>query len=99
MNLTVPFSESDIPKLKVGQPAMSHTLSTLRVLLQDELFVRIGTVMQPTPRAIALGGPVRAALAQMQTALHAAPAVSTGVCAPIPMQCRGARPTSCRRFR
>lgn len=61
-------------RLKVGQPAMSHTLSTLRVLLQDELFVRIGTAMQPTPRAAALAGPVRSALAQMQTALHAAPA-------------------------
>ncbi len=58
-------------RLKVGQPAMSHTLSTLRVLLQDELFVRVGTVIQPTARATALSGPVRAALAQMQTALHA----------------------------
>ncbi|MGJ5120984.1 LysR family transcriptional regulator [Bradyrhizobium oligotrophicum] len=60
-------------RLKVGQPAMSHTLSTLRVLLQDELFVRVGTVMQPTPKAAVLAGPVRAALAQMQAALHAAP--------------------------
>jgi LysR family transcriptional regulator, mexEF-oprN operon transcriptional activator len=61
-------------RLKVGQPAMSHTLSTLRVLLQDELFVRVGSLMHPTPRAAALAGPVRAALAQMQAALHASPA-------------------------
>lgn len=60
-------------RLKVGQPAMSHTLSTLRVLLQDDLFVRIGAVMEPTPRAATLAGPVRAALVQMQAALHTAP--------------------------
>jgi LysR family transcriptional activator of mexEF-oprN operon len=58
-------------RLKVGQPAMSHSLSTLRMLMQDELFVRVGTVMQPTARASALAAPVRNALAQMQTALHA----------------------------
>ncbi|NYZ13860.1 LysR family transcriptional regulator [Azospirillum sp. RWY-5-1] len=58
-------------RLRVGQPAMSHSLSTLRVLFQDELFVRVGTAMQPTARARALAGPIRTALAQMQTALHA----------------------------
>lgn len=58
-------------RLKVGQPAMSHSLSTLRVLLQDELFVRVGSAIQPTARAVALAGPVRTALAQMQAALHA----------------------------
>lgn len=58
-------------RLKVGQPAMSHSLSTLRVLLQDELFVRVGGAIQPTARAVALARPVRAALAQMQAALHA----------------------------
>jgi DNA-binding transcriptional LysR family regulator len=58
-------------RLKVGQPAMSHSLSTLRVLLQDELFIRVGTTLQPTARATALAGPIRAALAQMQSAVHA----------------------------
>ena len=58
-------------RLKVGQPAMSHNLSTLRVLLQDELFVRVGSAIQPTARAVSLAGPIRAALAQMQAALHA----------------------------
>ncbi|MDT3381684.1 LysR substrate-binding domain-containing protein [Labrys neptuniae] len=58
-------------RLKVGQPAMSHSLSTLRVLLLDELFVRVGTVMQPTAHALALAEPVRLALAQIQAALHA----------------------------
>lgn len=58
-------------RLKVGQPAMSHSLSTLRVLLQDALFVRVGTAIRPTARATALAGPIRTALGQMQAALHA----------------------------
>ncbi|GAB0112915.1 LysR family transcriptional regulator [Acidisoma sp. C75] len=57
-------------RLKVGQPAMSHSLSTLRVLLQDELFVRVGQSLRPTARAAALAEPIRAALRQMQAALH-----------------------------
>ena len=61
-------------RLKVGQPAMSHSLATLRLLLQDELFVRVGTLMQPTARATVLAEPVRLALETMQAALHA-PAV------------------------
>lgn len=57
-------------RLKVGQPAMSHSLSTLRVLLQDQLFVRVGSALQPTARAVILAEPIRTALAQMQAALH-----------------------------
>ncbi len=58
-------------KLRIGQSAMSHNLSTLRMLLQDDLFVRVGQKMQPTAKARALAGPVRAALAQAQSALKA----------------------------
>ncbi|MDP2698927.1 LysR substrate-binding domain-containing protein [Thalassospira sp.] len=58
-------------KLRIGQSAMSHNLSTLRLLLQDDLFIRVGQTMQPTARALALGGPVRAALHQAQSALDA----------------------------
>ncbi|WP_104204297.1 LysR family transcriptional regulator [Billgrantia saliphila] len=56
-------------KLRIGQPAMSHSLSTLRLLLQDELFVRVGQRMQPTARARALAVPIRMALQQAQSAL------------------------------
>ena len=56
-------------RLKVQQPAMSHALGNLRMLLQDELFVRSGQAMRPTPRAEALAGPVRSALEQAQKAL------------------------------
>ena len=58
-------------KLRIGQSAMSHNLSTLRMLLQDDLFVRVGQKMQPTAKARALAGPVRTALSQAQNALQA----------------------------
>ncbi|MEB2843042.1 LysR family transcriptional regulator [Rhizobiales bacterium RZME27] len=77
LNLLVAFdaliSEGSVTKaakrLKIQQPAMSHSLSTLRVLLQDELFIRVGQVMQPTARARSLAVPVRQALRQAQLAL------------------------------
>lgn len=59
-------------RLKIQQPAMSHNISTLRTLFQDDLFFRVGQVMQPTARARALAGPIRQALRQAQAALTAA---------------------------
>lgn len=56
-------------RLRVRQPAMSHSLSTLRMLFQDELFVRRGQVMEPTPYALQLAGPVRRLLGQAQETL------------------------------
>ncbi|MBC7799981.1 MAG: LysR family transcriptional regulator [Gemmatimonadaceae bacterium] len=56
-------------RLKVQQPAMSHSLATLRLLLQDELFVRVGQAMQPTARAQALAPRIRDALRQVQETL------------------------------
>lgn len=58
-------------RLKIRQPAMSHNLSLLRTLFQDELFVRVGTVMQPTVRAQTLAEPVGLALGMMQTVIYA----------------------------
>lgn len=77
LNLLVAFdalmAEGSVTKaarrLKIQQPAMSHSLSTLRVLLQDELFIRVGRIMQPTARARSLAIPVRQALRQAQLAL------------------------------
>ncbi|MDP4032634.1 MAG: LysR family transcriptional regulator, partial [Pseudorhodobacter sp.] len=59
LNLLIAFdalmTEGSVTKaarrLKIQQPAMSHSLSTLRVLMQDDLFIRVGQVMQPTARA------------------------------------------------
>lgn len=58
-------------RLKIRQPAMSHNLSVLRTVLDDELFVRVGTHMQPTARAQALAEPVRRTLRMMQDIIHA----------------------------
>lgn len=57
-------------KLRIQQPAMSHSLSTLRLLLDDELFVRVKQQLQPTARALALHEPIRLALLQAQEALR-----------------------------
>ncbi len=57
-------------RLRVGQPAMSHSLATLRLLLQDDLFVRAGQVMHPTARALALAPRIREALQRVQETLR-----------------------------
>jgi len=52
--------------LNVSQPTISSSLAKLRKILQDELFVRSGNGMQPTPRALALKGPVQRVLAAVK---------------------------------
>ncbi|WP_320198467.1 LysR family transcriptional regulator [Agrobacterium sp. rho-13.3] len=56
-------------RLKIQQPAMSHNISTLRTLFQDDLFIRVGQVMKPTARALNLAGPIRQTLRQAQAAV------------------------------
>ena len=56
-------------KVGLGQSAMSHNLARLRRLFGDELFTRGPNGMRPTPRALALADPLRAALAQVQSAV------------------------------
>lgn len=43
-------------RLNVTQSAMSHTLSRLRVLFDDPLFIRTAKGLEPTARALALSG-------------------------------------------
>ncbi|KQZ00313.1 LysR family transcriptional regulator [Pseudolabrys sp. Root1462] len=50
----------------LSQPAMSSALNRLRHILGDELFVRRGNDMMPTPRAEALASGIREALAQIE---------------------------------
>ncbi|MDO8773298.1 MAG: LysR family transcriptional regulator [Burkholderiaceae bacterium] len=52
--------------LRVQQPSMSHALSTLRLLLDDPLFTRVGTSMVPTEKASRIAPQVRAVLQQTQ---------------------------------
>lgn len=56
-------------RLFLGQPAMSAALGRLRILFEDDLFVRIGREMQPTRRAEALAPGILAALHQIRQTL------------------------------
>jgi DNA-binding transcriptional LysR family regulator len=49
--------------LNVNQPTVSKMLARLRSHFGDPLFVRVGLVMQPTPRALDLAEPLRGLLA------------------------------------
>jgi len=53
----------------LSQPAVSAALNRLRHLLNDQLFVRRGNDMVPTPRAVSLDETVREALAGLEAAL------------------------------
>jgi len=56
-------------RLAVSQSAMSHTLARLRKAIGDPLFIRTPRGIRPTPRAVALIGPVRDALSRLEEAL------------------------------
>ncbi len=56
-------------RVGLAQPSMSNALSRLRVLFDDELFVRTPAGMQPTARAQDVAPPIRDALNQVRAAL------------------------------
>ena len=56
-------------RLSMSQPAVSSALNRLRHALKDELFIRGGDGMRPTPRALELAAPIRQALIQLREAL------------------------------
>lgn len=58
-------------RLGVTQPAMSNSLRRLRALLDDPVFVRTSEGMTPTPRALALGPPISAALNSIRASVSA----------------------------
>jgi DNA-binding transcriptional LysR family regulator len=58
-------------QLQIGQPAMSAALRRLRILFEDELFVRLGRQMQPTLKAQAIAPGILAALQQIRQAITA----------------------------
>jgi DNA-binding transcriptional LysR family regulator len=53
--------------LGLSQPAMSAAVARLRTLLDDPLFVRSGTEMNPTPRAEALSKTIRQIVQTIET--------------------------------
>ena len=56
--------------LAMTQPAVSNALRRLRDSLHDELLVRSGYGVQPTPRALELWPAVRAALESLRAAVQ-----------------------------
>jgi DNA-binding transcriptional LysR family regulator len=56
-------------RVGLSQPAVSSALGRLRQIMGDDLFVRDGNRMVPTPKALALRDPIRSALQQMEDAL------------------------------
>ncbi|MDQ8727403.1 LysR family transcriptional regulator [Bradyrhizobium sp. LHD-71] len=67
-------------KVALSQSAVSHSLARLREMLDDELFVRTATGMQPTGRALTMAPQVRQALRSLEAAVELpifTPAVST----------------------
>ncbi len=58
-------------RLGLTQPAVSHALTRLRHMLNDELFIRGPDGMAPTPRAERIAAPIRDALQQMRVTLEA----------------------------
>lgn len=51
-------------RIGLSQPAMSHALARMRRLLGDDLLVRKGNEVTPTPRGLELIAPLRATLRQ-----------------------------------
>jgi DNA-binding transcriptional LysR family regulator len=56
-------------QIGLSQPAVSQALNRLRALLDDQLFVRRGTEMAPTPRAEDIAPTIRNALSLVEAAL------------------------------
>ena len=57
-------------KVALSQSAVSHSLARLREMLEDELFVRTATGMQPTARALTMAPQVREALRTLEAAVE-----------------------------
>ncbi len=76
------YSEGSITRaarsLNLTQPALSHALGRLRVILNDPLFTRQGHQMTPTPLARSLIGPVRHSLKTLAASVQQATAFDPG---------------------
>ena len=56
-------------RINVSQPTMSNALSRLRAVFNDQLFIRAGNQMEPTPRARRLAPSILEALARVRDGL------------------------------
>ncbi|RAR56357.1 DNA-binding transcriptional LysR family regulator [Paraburkholderia unamae] len=57
-------------RLYIGQPGLSSALRRLREALDDELFVRVGRGLEPTPRALAIAPEIAGALSTIERAVR-----------------------------
>lgn len=57
-------------RLLLGQPGLSAALKRLRETLDDELFVRVGRGLQPTPRALSIAPAIEDALSGIERAVR-----------------------------
>lgn len=57
-------------RLLLGQPGLSAALKRLREALDDELFVRVGRGLQPTPRALDIAPAIEEALGNIERAIR-----------------------------
>ena len=67
-------------KIALSQSAVSHSLARLREILEDDLFIRTVSGMQPTARALAMAPQIREALRSLEAAVELPvfdPAMST----------------------
>jgi len=60
-------------RLGMTQSAVSHALARLRLMTGDELFLRTGRGMKPTPHALAIAGPLRSAVDLVRAAFEPRP--------------------------
>ena len=58
-------------RLSVSQPAISNALNRLRVLYEDELFIRTAKGVAPTPKANEIAGIIRESLNNVSATLSA----------------------------
>lgn len=56
--------------LGISQPAVSHAVARMKVMFDEDLFVRTGRGIQPTLRAMQLSSTLRRALLLIQSGLH-----------------------------
>ena len=62
----------------MSQPAMSNALNRLRHVLKDDLFMRDGRGLRPTPVASELAPVIRQALGLLEIGIEAAPGLKAG---------------------
>jgi DNA-binding transcriptional LysR family regulator len=67
-------------EVNLTQPAISHALKRLRETLNDRLFIRTATGLEPTTRSDELSGPVKTALAIIEDCLSDAAGFQPELC-------------------